>query len=246
MKNSLTNPVKYGKIIAVEAILLTIGIHLLFFWIFSVPADRQERTESGNTTVTMLRLYADNTSEQLIKEHISKYAPTHFSSGNSPFSFSRFVNQEKRNFVRMADLSSKDTSVFYENNKIEYGSLPDMTPVKSVLPRRETGKIQNSVRKIDYPFAVSDSGLVLPLTLSVDELRMANEFPLNCGVFKLFNPQQGSSLPRLVLLQSCGRHALDRLSIKLLYQEIKKLSECADGEILTVHYREHDSVGGAL
>lgn len=246
MKNSLTNPVKYGKIIAAEAILLTVFIHLLFFVIFSVPEEKYENAESNNTSVSMLRLYADDSSSLQMKDYIYKYAPTHFSSDKGPFSFNSFINTDKRSFVRLNDLSGKDTRIVYDAKNIEYGKLPDMKPAQSVLPRREAGKISSTARKIDYPFAVSDSGLVIPLILSVDEQRMINEFSLDCSIYKFLKTSAGMSMPRLVLLQSCGRAALDRLSIKLLYQEMKKISECADGEIFTVHYRNHDADGGTL
>ena len=247
MKNSLTKPVRYGKIIAMEAVLLTVGIHCVFFLLFSVPKVRQEQTEKENTSVTLWRFDTSDKEGAELENYIVKYSPLNFSNGQSPLSFSRFIPVSKRQSVSLPELGRHDMQFTAAVMPIGYGDIPAGKIARNVLPRRETGRITpETSRRIEYPFAVSNSGMVIALPLSVDELRMANEFPLNCGVYKLLNNQESNIMPRLVLLQSSGRRVLDRLSMRLLYAEMKRLSDCADGEIFTVHYRDHDAGGGEL
>lgn len=247
MKNSLTNPIRYGKIIAVEAVLLTVGIHCIFFLLFSVPKVRQEHTEKENTSVTLLRFDTTGSEGAELKNYIEKYSPSNFSGVNSSLGFGKFIPATKRSAAVLPPLGKYNMQFSAVVMPPEYDDIPEAEVVRNVLPQRELRKITpESARRINYPFAVSNSGMVIPLPLSVDELRMANEFPLKCGVYKLLNNPASGILPRLVLLKSSGRRVLDRLSMRLLYAEMKRLSDCADGEIFTVHYRDHDEAGGEL
>ncbi len=247
MKNSLTQPVKYGKIIAVQAILLTVAIHGAFFLLFSVPPVTQEQTEKRDTAVTLLNFKAPTSEAAEFKKYIEKYAPSNFSNSSSPLGFGKFVSPAVFPVPAQTPLAKNDLQFTAVQPPMQYTDLPSGIPSYNVLPRREISKITTEGNtKAVYPFAVSDSGRVIPLPLSVDELRMANEFPLNCGIYKLLNDKKSKMLPRFVLLQSSGRRSLDRLSMRLLYQEMKQLYDCADGEIFTVHYREHDAAGGEL
>ena len=247
MKNSLTNPIRYGKIIAVEAVLLTVGIHCIFFLLFSVPKVRQEHTEKENTSVTLLRFDTTGSEGAELKNYIEKYAPSNFSGVKSSLGFSKFIPAAKRSAAVLPPLGKYNMQFTAAVIQPKYDDIPEAKIDRNVLPRRELSKIiPETSRRVNYPFAVSNSGMVIPLPLSVDELRMANEFPLTCGVYKLLNNPASGILPRLVLLQSSGRRVLDRLSMRLLYAEMKRLNDCADGEIFTVHYRDHDAPGGEL
>lgn len=244
MKNSLTNPIRYGKVIAVQAVLLTAGIHFAFFLLFSVPQVRHEKTEKENTSVTLLRFEADSREAADFKNYVEKYAPSNFSNPRSPMGFGKFISRAEPHRPVLPPLGKYDMQFKSVASQVRY-DIPDSAPVHNILPVRELKKIvPDDVRRINYPFAVSNSGRIIPLPLSVDELRMANEFPLNCGVYKLLNNKKSNMMPRLVLLQSSGRRALDRLSMRLLYSEMHRLLDCADGEIFTVHYRDHDGGGG--
>lgn len=247
MKNSLTNPVRYGKIIAVEAVLLTVGIHCIFFLLFSVPKVRHEHTEKENTSVTLLRFDTAGREGAAIRNYIEKYSPANFSGVRSPLGFSKFIPSVKRPAASLPLLGRYDMQFTAAAMPLKYDDIPAAKIVRNVLPQRELSKIiPDASQRVNYPFAVSNSGMVIALPLSVDELRMANEFPLNCGVYKLLNNPGSDIMPRLVLIQSSGRRAFDRLSMRLLYAEMKRLRDCADGEIFTVHYRDHDAVGGEL
>lgn len=247
MKNSRTNPVRYSKIIAVEAILLTLAIHFVFVWLFKVPEVKQERTEKTDTGVMLLRFNPDNADSVKIRKYIQQYSPANFSSSANPYGFGSYIVSTPRDLPRLQPLGSNNLKVLLNSHAAKYDKIPDASAALIPLPPRDIGRINPlSSRKINYPFAVGDSGLILQLPLAVDEMRMLNEFALDCGVYKLFNSKSSKMLPRLVLLQSCGRRALDKLSMKLLYQEIKKLSDYPDGEIFTVHYRDHDHIGGDL
>lgn len=244
MKNSLTNPIRYGKVIAVQAVLLTAGIHCAFFLLFSVPQVRHEKTEKENTSVTLLRFDAGNDAAEF-KKYVEKYAPSNFSNPRSPMGFGRFIPPAVPPRPALPALGKYNMQLGSVEPPVKYDDVPRVMPEYNPLPARELRKIvPNEVRRINYPFAVSNSGKVIPLPLSVDELRMANEFPLNCGVYKILHNKKNNMMPRLVLLQSSGRRALDRLSMRLLYSDMRLLQECADGEIFTVHYRDHDGGGG--
>lgn len=245
MKNSLTKPVKYGKIIAVQAILLTVAVHGAFFLLFSVPPVSHAQTEKTDNAVTLLNFQTSGAEASEFKKYIEKYAPSNFSNSSSPLGFGKFVSPVKVSLPQLPLLGKDDLHFTAAQRPVKYADLPSGVPSYNVLPRREIPKVTTDGNvKVAYPFAVSDSGKVIPLPLSVDELRMANEFPLNCGIYKLLNDKKSTMMPRFVLLQSSGRRSLDRLSMRLLYQEMKQLYDCADGEIFTVHYREHDAAAG--
>lgn len=247
MKNSLTNPVRYGKIIAVEAILLTVAIHFAFLWLFSVPEVEHERAEKTNTSVTLLRFGQNNAESAKMREYIQNYSPANFSSAKSSHGFGNYIKPSSRQLPIIRDLSSNDLKIVLNKPTTEYNDIPEHKTNSIPLPPRGLAHIApNSGRRINYPFAVGDSGLILALPLSVEEMRMVNEFSLDCGIYKLMNDPASGIMPRLVLLRSCGRRPLDKLSMKLLYQEIKELSRYPDGEIFTVHYRDHDEIGGDL
>ena len=245
MKNSLTNPVKYNKIIIIEAILLTIVIHILFFVIFSVPEVRQKNTASGNTTVTLLRFGNQDNGGIQMKNFISKYNPGHFSNPRSPLGYASFrsiYSPQPFKTVRLADDSLQIKSAALQKDF----TLPQNNVKNIPLPQKDILQIKpNSTVRLAYPFAVSSSGVIIPLTFSTDEQRMINEFPLSAGVFKVFKSADGGMM-RFAMLKSCGRRALDRLSIKGLQQEINKLANCSDGEIFTVYYREPENSGDGL
>ena len=244
MKNSLTNPVKYNKIIIMETILLTLGIHLLFFYIFSVPEVRHHNTAKENTTVTLLRMDSSESGTAKMENFIRKYNPAHFSNPKSPMGYNSFRKAASASNVKMSPLYNQSFQVKSLSPANNF-ALPQCGAKNILLPRRDIPAAKQSVLpKLDYPFAVSSSGIVIPLTFSTDEQRMIDEFPLSSGVYKVFKPSD-KYIIRLALLQSCGRRALDRLSLKNLQQEITRLSNCNDGEIFTVFYREPEFSGGA-
>lgn len=246
MKDSLTNPVRYNKIIVIEAILLTIVIHLLFFYLFSVPSVRHQNIVKENTTVTLLRFAPEDPRAVKIQNYINRYNPGHFSNPNSPIGYASLLTSSGRNVPHLPPLDNKELQIKAVNSHDVF-KLPE-TNIKNIpLPgkRNLLPVKQNSSAQIPYPFAISSSGTVIRLTFSTDEQRMINEFPLSPGVYKLFKPE-GSRMLRLALLQSCGRRTLDNLSIRILYQEINKNINCVDGEIFTVFYRASDNPGGQL
>ena len=244
MKDTLSNPVRYGKIITMQAVLLTAAINLLFFILFSVPDVKSEKYEREAATLTLLSFAGNDQNLPAIREYIRNYAPTHFSSGKSPQGFGSFVDHTIHPASEFADLGKRDVTLLLRDKKIS-APLPEaISPQKILPPRAAVNNAENNTEKMPYPFAVSTTGKVIPIVLSTDEQRTANEFPLNCGVYKLI--LSDNMMPRLVLLRSCGRRKFDHLAMKQLYPEIKKLANCTDGEIFTVHYRDHDELGDEI
>ena len=245
MKNSLTNPIKYNKVIIIEAIMLTVVIHILFFYIFSVPQIRRHKSAKANTTVTLLRFGGDNASAAKMQNYIRRYNPANFAGTASPFGYNTFHQPYSRTLPKIKYLNY-DAMQIRTNAETGKIILPANNVRNISLPYRElayTG--QKNQLKTPYPFAISSSGVTVPLTFSTEEQRMIKEFPLSVGIYKIFKNSATGTI-RLALLQSCGRRALDKLSMKFLYQEINKFANCSDGEIFTVYYREPEITGGEL
>lgn len=247
MKNSRSNPVRYGKIIAAEAILLTAGVHVLFCLLFTVPEERKTDRKKENTSVTLLRFSGGNQNQASLQNYIRQYAPTHFAGSSSPVGFGSFHTGISRKLPSLPELGRKNLYIFADPVSEVPVSVSRKIKAAPLLPPREIPGINAAVQQnMTYPFAVSDSGLVIPITFSIEEMRMINEFPLSAGIYKLLKPEKDNTMPRLILLRSCGRRALDKLGIKILYQEIHKLTQCADGETFTIYYRAPETPGDAI
>ncbi len=244
MKNSLTNPVKYKKMIIPEAILLTVLIHALFFALFSVPSVKTERTERENISVTLLRF--PDAKDKEILEHLNNYAPTHFSNPHSKLGFSSFHSAAKRNLINIPEIKNPVPQISGQKYALSQTPLPEIKKPLNQLPLFSNDTAAGTINKQEYPFAAATSGIIIGLTFSTDEQRMIKEFPLSNTVFKLIHDKKSNIMPRLILLKSCGRRALDKSCMRLLYQEMPKLAQCANGEIFTVYYSRNNDAGENL
>ena len=246
MKNSLTNPVKYNKVIIAEAILLTVALHALFFAIFTVPSVKNERTEHENISVTLLRYPEQNSKDNAIFAQLNNYSPRHFSDPHSKIGFNGFRSDTGRKFIPPPKINLSSENIISHKYRIADTVLPSLPPAKNTLQNFQRDTKYTTAPKTEYPFAAASSGILIPLTFSTDELQMMREFPLSNSIYKLFYDKNNSMMPRLILIKSCGRRVLDKLSIRILYQELKKLTQCADGEIFTVYYGSDNAAGDEL
>lgn len=238
MKNSLTNPVRYRKTIVVEALLLTLIIHALFFVIFSVPERKAGSEQKYGADMILIHTKHTQKFHDSADGHIYEYNPTHFINSSSPAGFSTFLKPHRLQEKVPGKLADNELHLSMTDAGIEYNVLPQNKDINLSLIRTVTKPAAPvTAGSYKYPFAVSSSGRIIQFNIDKKNIPAGNP-PAQTAVFKLINKKNGKSLPRFITLRNSGHRVYDRICLQQLYLQGDKFNEFADGETFTVYYSE--------
>lgn len=241
MRNLLTNPIKYNHIIVIEALLLTLAIHLVLFVLFSYAAPKKYYENENDVSITLLNV--DNLNE-LEREKLNQFLinnnPAMMTQSNSTYGFDSILNFRKTvPFSEEILLGNKRDKFIIEYEK------PEFIVNKSVDTQKKFTRINNfdnpipvtiNKNELKYPIAIGSDGSIIPLVLSKEEEKFIEKYLIKNTVIKV--NKDSDTLLRLNIIQSSGRRDFDLLSCKLLNKELSSNDNLDNGIIYSIYYQE--------
>jgi hypothetical protein len=241
MKNQLSNPIKYNKIVVIEALFMTILVHALFFVCFSSKSTLDDVAGERKPSVTLLNI------SNMSREDLQKFKQ--FLKFNDPSMFSSSVNSNgyseillKKNGIVFEDCQIDNSNMVKYVANYERSRLPEKIEMQEVEKAMMIDKIANISRDstadsspIKYPIAIGNDGSQIPLIFSQDELQALERHNIGNTIIRIKRDKDGVS--RLHIVQSSGQRNFDLLSYRLLYRLMQEQKDI-QATFYTIYYQE--------
>ena len=242
MKNQLSNPIKYNKIVIIEALFMTILLHALFFLCFSTKSTSGNIAGQDKPSITLLNM------SNMSKEDLQKFKQ--FLKFNDPSMFSSSVNSNGYSEIlrKKNGIVFEDCKIDNNSNMVKYvadyerSSLPEIIEMqeeeKSMIIDKLANISRDSIVKsapVKYPIAIGNDGSQIPLIFSQDELQALERHNIGNTIIRINRDSDGIS--RLNIIQSSGQRNFDLLSYRLLYRLMQDQKDIK-ATFYTIYYQE--------
>ena len=243
MKNQLSNPIKYNKIVIIEALFMTILLHALLFLCFCTKNVSDDLAGQNKPTITLLNMSVlPNEELQKFKQFLKFNDPSMFTSSVNPNGYGKLFHQRRVVAFENSKINNNLNMVKYVAD-YEHGKLPDQIKLQAADKAVKIDNLANirhnsaeSTNPIKYPLAIGNDGSQIKFVFSQDELQILEQ-QHNIGNTIIRVKQNQDGVLRLNIVQSSGQRNFDLLSYRLLYRAIQEAKNFK-ATFYTVYYRE--------
>ncbi len=242
MRNQLSNPIKYKKIIVIEALFMTILLHGILLVLFTPASSQEAMASQKNSGVTLLNV-GKMTKEQFadFKNFLNFNNPAMFSSSHNPHGYSGIWKKQHKIAFENSQVNSGKETTKHISSYEKWHLTSDIkieTSKHDILIDNltELDAVKNSnLSQIKYPIAIGDDGSCIPLVFSQAENKLLERYKPGNTIIRVNYTTDG--ILKLNIMQSSGQRNLDLLSYRLLYRKLQGDNR-VNTAFYTVYYRE--------
>lgn len=241
MKNQLSNPVKYNKIIVIEALFMTIALHGLLFFSFGSQTLSDQTAENRKATITLYNLSKMSADELAkFKSYCAFNDPSMFTGTTNANGYVGFFNKKSKIEFENYKINNKNSSgkyvAEYQKNKLSEVSLAEaQTYSKTIDNFDNMYSVNTQKRELKYPLAIGSDGSEIPLIISREEEQLLARHKLGNTIIRVNYDDDG--ILKLNIMQSSGQRNFDILSCRLLYSQLQSAGK-SKTPFYTVYYQE--------